>query len=297
MAKFVRALVLLQLFAYGHSSQWPVMQRNLQETFPNVELSLAPPLHPWPQVTAELNKLEENRERMENSYMDKLQSRYNAAVTRSRRRIGNLIAQMLHAFDDPDLLKSVLHSKKLSPPTFRQLPQESMRSDALSVKVNVLPASPPDPSLRHHIDDIEYQKSAHERRMFESAFGDLTALSNFVLNELEVQIQNHVSAIRGASDVNQHLRATNFLGERFTQLPSQSIFRVVPSDVQYPTLISMVQDMEARRDISENLEVKLIIEKEIDFLMLCNTAIAEYLHTAVNRILSQYNIIIRAAKQ
>lgn len=36
-----------------------------------------PPLHPWPQVAAELGKLEETRERIENANMDKLTLEFN----------------------------------------------------------------------------------------------------------------------------------------------------------------------------------------------------------------------------
>ena len=69
------------------------------DALPNIELSLvalaldvplcfwtcfvflceAPPLHPWPQVVAELGRLDENRERMENANMHKLQEEFNKA--------------------------------------------------------------------------------------------------------------------------------------------------------------------------------------------------------------------------
>ena len=51
---------------------------------------------------------------------------------------------------------------------FRQIPQEALGSSVMSVKVNVLPASPPDPALKEDIDNIEFQRYDQEKRMFES---------------------------------------------------------------------------------------------------------------------------------
>ena len=50
-----------------------------------------------------------------------------------------------------------------SPTVFRQLPQDTLGPSVLSVKVNVLPASPPDASLRTKIDDIEFRRSDEEK--------------------------------------------------------------------------------------------------------------------------------------
>jgi len=67
----------------------------------------------------------------------------------------------------------------------RQLPQESLGSSVLSVKVNVLPASPPDPALRPKIEGIEQVRADGEQSMFGKARGDARALTSFITNELE----------------------------------------------------------------------------------------------------------------
>jgi hypothetical protein len=50
----------------------------------------------------------------------------------------------------------------------QQLPQDTLGSSALAVKVNVLPANPPDGSLRPAIDNIESVRSSEEKDMFDS---------------------------------------------------------------------------------------------------------------------------------
>merc|ERR1711988_152319 len=76
--------------------------------------------------------------------------------------------------------------------------------------------------------------------------------------------------------------------ERGKQLPAQANVHVMPTDASYPTVSSMVQGLEARRDIAENLERKLILDKQLDLLMACNRAIEEGLGAAISRILAQY---------
>ena len=85
------------------------------------------------------------------------------------------------------------------------LPQDTLGSSVLAVKVNVLPANPPDSSLKPAIDNLETLRADREKDMFESvracslsseaclakrvllwkAAGELSALTTFVMNELE----------------------------------------------------------------------------------------------------------------
>lgn len=50
----------------------------------------------------------------------------------------------------------------------QQLPQDTLGSSVLSVKVNVLPANPPDAALRADIEDLESIRFDKEKAMLES---------------------------------------------------------------------------------------------------------------------------------
>ena len=52
----------------------------------------------------------------------------------------------------------------------RQIPQETLRAKVLSMKVNVMPASPPDASLKTSIDTLEHFRSDAEGKMLDSVF-------------------------------------------------------------------------------------------------------------------------------
>ncbi len=68
--------------------------------------------------------------------------------------------------------------------SLRQLPQDTLGSSVLSVKVNVLPANPPDPSLRAAIDDIEFLRSDKEKDMFEAVRADHGLAWTLALNSM-----------------------------------------------------------------------------------------------------------------
>lgn len=287
---FIRGLVLSLFLAPAWGVQWPAVRPAAsQDVVPNLELSLAPPPHAWPQVAAELGALEEGREQMENANMNKLRAEFNDAAVRARRRIGDVIGSAMRAFDDAAATNAIHTARRIDPrvaTSFRQAPQ-SDGAPALSVKVSVMPPSPPDPALKASIDNMEYRRSDEERAGFEQAQAELKALTDFVVHELQVQIQGHSNSALSVVKPVRQSRSTSFLQAAGGQLPAQTNVRVVPADVAYPTVASMVQDMESRRDIAEDLEKKRIMEWTLDFLAACNRAAEEGLNAAVGRILAQ----------
>lgn len=287
MAAQAIAVVWCALLPFSAASQWLASPQSGPDLLPNIELSLAPPLHPWPQVAAELGKLEESRERFEAGKMYQLQMEFNKATLAAPRQIGDIVGRTMRVFDDPVLAKDVFAQRSApklmkAATVFRQTPQDALGSSVLSVKVNVAPASPPDPALRASIDNIENERSEKEAtNVFESALAEVKALTDFILSELEVEIQRNVDNIVGA-------RAVSFLQAFSEQSPSQANVRVVPAKELYPTVASMVEEMELRRDLTESLETRRILEKCMDFMMVCNDAAEGALKTAVARILAQH---------
>lgn len=169
---------------------------NLMFCFPVFQLlrecmNQGSPVHPWPQVAAELGNLEETREKKESANMASLQLGFNQASRVAQKRIGETLGAFLKMFDDPESLRSMsfgrhgshthltfgldvlrcLRRATTNSTALRQLPQDTLGSKLLSVKVNVLPVSPPDPSLRNKIDSLERSRSDAEKGMFEAVRG------------------------------------------------------------------------------------------------------------------------------
>ena len=66
----------------------------------------APPVHPWPQVAAELGNLEETREKIENAKVNQLQASFIKAAEVGQRRIGEILGEFSKNFDDANVLLS-----------------------------------------------------------------------------------------------------------------------------------------------------------------------------------------------
>merc|ERR1712080_340594 len=96
-----------------------------------------------------------------------------------------------------------------------------------------------------------------------------------------------VGSLLGTSGASKLLRAPAFKERRYEQLPAQTNVRVVPTDDTYPTVASMVQGMEKRRDAAESLAHKRILEKELDFLLACNRVIEEGLSSGIARMMAK----------
>lgn len=276
------------------SLQWPSVQLGDAERWPNIELSLAPPVRPWPQVATTIGNLESSREKTEDISMGGLQREFNKAGVEARQRVGETFGKMMKLFDDPSVLRALSFARRveINSTLFRQLPQETLGAQVLSARVNVLPVSPPDPSLKGKIDMIEHRRSEIEKNMFQAAFGEVRSLIDFVVNELEAELHSHLDTL-AISQTLRHRSGAGFLEDATRELPTQTHIRIAPADMAYPTVESMVQAMENRRDTTEHLVQQRILEKELDFLRLCNHAMEDGLKSAVDRLLAQYNTLLR----
>jgi len=291
----------------AHSLQWPVPNR---VTMPNVELSLAPPPRPFPEVQTELGSLEKRREVLSHTHMDRLQDTFGQALQEATVRIGESVGRAIRAVDDPALLKalaqpgSAMRASRFDIPSvitsasFLNLQAEpDFVAEKLSVKVNVIPSAPLDLAIKTHIDSLESHRTEAERDFFEQAQAELQGLSELVLGELEAQIGNHVDALLGRGGV--AVQAPPVAGfadvfhERAGVIPKQAHVSVVASDVPYPTVSSLVQDLETRRDIGENLEKAQTMRMQFQLLKAENAVAKEALSQAVARVVAQVTPLSR----
>ena len=68
-------------------------------------------------------------------------------------------------------------------------------------------------------------------------------------------------------------------------LPQELNVRVGASDVPYPTIAGVAQDMETRRDTAEHLLRQRILELELKLLEAQNEFVKDALHQAVGSVL------------
>merc|ERR1719484_109880 len=103
MAAF--ALVFACLGCWADAQTWPIPYEASPDTLPNIEVHLAPPVHPLPQVAAEIQVLDKMRERSEEEKMSQLEFAFNAALESAKGQIGEAVNVAMGVFNDPKVLK------------------------------------------------------------------------------------------------------------------------------------------------------------------------------------------------
>jgi len=267
---------------------WPIPYEASPDTLPNIEVHLAPPVHPLPQVAAEIQVLDKMRERAEEEKMAQLEFAFNAALENAKRQVGEAVGVALRVFDDPRVWKNVAKTG-----SFLRVQQRPNSAEESSVRVKALSAAPPDPAIKMKMDQLEEQRSAAEALMLDVAIAEMGELTKIVVAELEKNLQLQLEPWLVGSGSLLRLRAQQIPGSP-EGLPKQLNVRVGASDVPYPTIASLVQDMESRRDTAENLVRQRILELELKLLKAENVMIKDALNAAVGRVLAQYGAVVPA---
>merc|ERR1712224_1028103 len=116
----------------------------------------------------------------------------------------------------------------------------------------------------------------------------MAAITKIVQSELEAQIahtSSNLLAALGASPAQQQ-KSVGFLSARqensLAGFPAATNIRVMASDEPFPTIASMVEDLEHKRDASESLIRKRIFEWELKMLRAENQLITARLQSWVD---------------
>ncbi|BAM38929.1 tRNA delta (2)-isopentenylpyrophosphate transferase [Theileria orientalis strain Shintoku] len=168
------------------------------KSMPSIEIKLAPPENPLPQVENEVKLLESNRVELEEGMMSRLEQEYNNALMTSRERIKNLINDSLSVFDNKELIvellskyahksknknhvntKLVLHFLKtafrfqLNNVSFLQMDEAYVPSSVrvmvmcmINIHFQMSEVEPPDPAIKEKMEQIEQARNDEEIHAF-----------------------------------------------------------------------------------------------------------------------------------
>lgn len=231
------------------------------ESLPIVEVMLAPPTNPWPQVSAELGKLERARHVLEEGLMGTTTSAFNYEMSHAQARIRDAVDRALQVFDA---------KRSLSFFAF-----DADDAGKFSFKIKAHAAADPDPSIKQKIDMIEHKRAQQETALLSQQASEMKGLTDVVVHELESQIRGHVDACLGRAEGNSN---------SFLQLPKQTNVRVRAPSVSFPSISSMVQELEARRDANENSETAQVLELQMKLLRGENDMVEEALRRLARQI-------------
>ena len=269
------------------------------ETLPIIEVNLAPPANPLPEVSAEIQVLEKARDALEQEKMAKLEAAYNAALEGAKSKISVAIGSAMQLFDRPPTL-AARSTSFLALRTKREHGRASS-GEGPNVRVKVLSVPPPDASIKSKLDAMEAKRADAEAQMLDQGIQEMGELTNVVVSELKESLQLQMSSllIPTRGDVRLVSPAATFLATAERDVPGMPVpeglpqelnVRVGSSDVPYPTIAGVAQDMETRRDTAEHLLRQRILELELKLLEAENELVKDALHKAVGSVLVRLQI-------
>ena len=290
MFKHFVGLLLLSLCA----GQWPSAAVAHEEALPVVEVSLASPADPLPEVSAQIGGLDRAREAAEAEGMAKVHRGFNEALRKASlrfeglaERVGRIFEASLAATGRRPDAKTISFANAGGGP-LAAVPQPAV------VTVEVGQASQPDVSVVGPLlEDLESSQAHEERSLFESAVEEFDGLTDTVLAEVLAQVQSLASGVASpASGDGASFDQTGFLAGELP--PEHPNVRAVEPDVPYPTVASLAQDMEARRSISSGLVRARLLELDLSLLKRENEMVRKALKDASKRFLTQVASTARA---
>ncbi|UKJ87894.2 tRNA delta (2)-isopentenylpyrophosphate transferase [Theileria orientalis] len=293
------------------------------KSMPSIEIKLAPPENPLPQVENEVKLLESNRVELEEGMMSRLEQEYNNALMTSRERIKNLINDSLSVFDNKELIVELLskytHKSKnknhvttkyqSNNVSFLQMDEAYVPS---SVRVMMSEVEPPDPAIKEKMEQIEQARNDEEIHAFYQEAQEFEQLTQVTLIELQKMLQLQLNPyLMETEKINQayqeslhnnqqdHVNPVSFIQTQAMDLSQirQLNVKIGQSEVPYPTVDDFVMNMEKKRDVAEKSARNRILNMYLNLMKAQHEMIADELHVAVSRIISQYSGIVEEANK
>jgi len=282
---------------------WPIMYAYSPDSMPIMEVRLAPPRKPLPEVTGTLGELEKKMHILETDGLLNIEAAYNASLGEASKSLPALVDRLMHVFVKPSawiaagrrvVLDKPGHLKHA--PSFREV--RGSGGHEVATRINVLPVASPDASLEPEIEALERKRSDEEAALFKEAEDEMAMLTNIVEMEAEAEITQEVNGFIhaqkyglsvGPGELLQKAGAMKFLALRQPVLSSgpqlTTNVRVAASDEPFPTIASMVEDLGRKRDASEGLTRARLQELQLQLLQAENAILSDRLQGWVEHIL------------
>jgi len=292
----------------GAQPSWPIMYSYSPDSMPIIQVKLAPPKHPMPEVAAALGKLDNERALFETEKLLRVEAAYNATLEQASKDLPALVDRLMQTFVKPEAWIATREHRAeqagelaaqratgVRPTSFRELRSKSGGHE-VSARINLLPGAKPEAEVEDEIKRDEKFRETYETQFFERAEREMDMLSFIVQNEAEVQITQHVNGFIhaqkfGASSTELLAKggATRFLNVMQPVVSSGPALttnvRVAASSEPFPTVASMVEDLDRKRDAAESQVRRRILELKAQLLQAENAIVKDRLGGWIEHIL------------
>ena len=256
-------------------SQWPIPFVLGPDTVPNVEVSLDAPAQPLPDVSGEIGRLEADREAKQGINTNKMIRAFNKELGSARARIAALVDASVHQTGNS---MTTSHDVK----ALHSVGSSTSFLKSQSVRVVVAPENPSPDSARSAVAGIEHARMSSEDAWSEAAIAEMSRLTDIVVATAESEIS---AVLKSSASLNAPSKHVGFiqLGEGSHDVADNAVanVQVVASGVPYPTVQSLVDSLEGRRDISEGFEKAQALSMYMKLLKFENMLVESALSTLV----------------
>lgn len=287
--------------ASGAQPSWPLAYSYSPDSMPIVEVRLAPPRKPMPQVAATLGELENKRATLETEGLLKVEAAYNASLAAASKSLPALVDRLMRVFAKPAAWISNRERHQAGfgaqAMSFYEMRGKSGGHE-VAARISLLAARSLDGSIEQQIEAVERKRSKDEASLFLEAQDEMAAWTKIVEMEAEAEITRQVNGFAraqkyGLSSNSGKLLAkggsTKFLAAVQPVLPSgpqlTTNVRVAASVEPFPTVAAMVEDSERKRDAGEGLARARLLELQLQLLRAENEILSGRLTGWIERVL------------
>ena len=235
---------------------------------PIVNVRLGPPANALPQVGAEISLLEGARKEMESTHLQELDLAFATAVKHATSSI-------------PEVVSSAL-GRVRAHTTQTAVSLLEVRSGAVDTpgqrfSIEVLSPHEPDVAIKTQLEQMERKRSTDEGHVFQQAVREFGALETIFTNEVLAQLNTQATGLGVHKSVGflQTSKGTRRSGS--VDLPSSLNVRLSASAQPFPTIEGLALAMGDRRDASEGVVRKRILELESQFFRAANDLLRDAL--------------------
>jgi len=232
-----------------------------------VELSLAPPAHPA--ISSEIGSLEAAREDAESAMMSQVRQAAQKTLTSVQGNIDAITQKLVHSSCEDPALKAAFGRSLVGRHRRGQVAFLSQGSRLAQEEVIVDVGGVAGESHLAGVRDLEKHRSDAEHAFFQKAIAEMSDLGTAIAADFQAEVDSQLRSLTAARPVG-FLQQTN----------------VVASESSSPSLVSLVGDMERRRDVAETLVQRQLALEKLMLIQAASAGAKGSLEAAVSSIVA-----------
>jgi hypothetical protein len=220
-----------------------------EEYSPSIEISLTPARKPFPQLSAEIQQLDERREKLEKLQYKNLTVFFQEELVRAEKNITQTVSDFMHRFDDPVIIEHALKGI----PSFLQ---------AAEYKVEVEPhVSILSPEIGGRIRHFEEFREKNSNYTYDQGIQLLQNVTRTVVVTLNVTLHDQIRPLLVQKKMALiQLQAVTDVHNRCKELASQTLPNLECPEVPDPSSFLQNYDMESQGTFGGSATVGRIFE-------------------------------------